>query len=443
MLLPVLGLLFWACGTSSSGGAAGGDDAGQGTGGNPVVAPDGGSGGGEGPVDDAGAAAPIDDASVGATGDGGCGAVGPEPDSSVGCDGATLYAIPSDPGAPGPWAVGAHTSVIPIPSRDGGLTTEIWYPAKWGSQACAPQVTYDVREHLPPSDQGKIPDAAAPLQYCDCYRDLPIDDAHGPYPVIMFIHGTAAFRTQSLTFMTHWASRGFVVVSSDHPGIELSDILALKLTGSDEEGDAVGVLDVLDNPTGDLAFLAGHIDMTRIGASGHSAGGEAVSTIAGEKTGIQVVIPMAGAGVTVADGGTPVSSVVMSAADDGIAAPSMQVSGYASTPAPKRFVQLADAGHLSFSDLCAIGASQGGLLAIAEKYGVTGAGLIAPLASDGCSWQTGKSYTPITPQEGWAIVNYATSAAWEETLQCNPAMSAELANIAKAVPNVASYQQQL
>ena len=25
--------------------------------------------------------------------------------------------------------------------------------------------------------------------------------------------------------MTHWASRGFIVVSSDHPGIELADIL--------------------------------------------------------------------------------------------------------------------------------------------------------------------------------------------------------------------------
>ena len=107
---------------------------------------------------------------------------------------------------------------------------------------------------------------------------------------------------------------------------------------------------------------------------------------------------MAAAGVT--DGGDLASSLVMSAQDDGIATPSGQVNGYASTPAPKRFVQIANAGHLVFSDLCYIGASEGGLLAIAEKYGVTGASTLAPLASNGCPWQPDAGYTPITPQEG-------------------------------------------
>ena len=141
-----------------------------------------------------------------------CTPAGSPPADAPGCAGVTLLARPSDPGAAGPWAVGAHTSTV------AGFTTEIWYPAKWGTQVCQPKVAYDLREHLPTADQAKIPDSANPLQLCDCYRDLPIDDTHGPYPVVTFIHGTAAFRTQSLTFATHWASRGFVVVSSDHPG---------------------------------------------------------------------------------------------------------------------------------------------------------------------------------------------------------------------------------
>jgi len=385
-----------------------------------------------GAIDDGGAApdAPVTDA--------GCvPSATPPPPDEPGCSSGTFLQRPSDPGAPGPWAVGAHTTTI------AGLTTEIWYPAKWGSDACQPQVTYDIREHLPAADQDKIPDAANPLQYCDCYRDLPIDDSHGPYPVISFIHGTAAFRTQSLTFMTHWASRGFIVVSSDHPGIQLSDILQnlLGALTANEEGDAVNVLKALATPSADLSFLAGHMDLTRMGASGHSAGGEAVNTIAGEQSGIQVVIPMAAGGVT--DGGSLVSSMVMSAQDDGIAAPSGQTSGYAGTPAPKRFVQIANAGHLVFSDLCYIGESQGGLLAIAEKYGVAGASLLAPLASNGCPWQADAGYTPITPQEGWAVVNFATSAVFEETLLCDPTMTAQIAGIATTLPNVDSYQQQL
>lgn len=198
-----------------------------------------------------------------------------------------------------------------------------WYPAKWGSDRCQPRVTYDLREHLPSSEQKKIPDSANPLQVCDCYRDLPIDDAHGPYPVITFIHGTAAFRTQSLTFATHWASRWFVVVSSDHPYIQLKDILTsfANAAKADEAGDAVKVLAALDEPTGDLAFLAGHLDMTRMAAIGHSAGGQAVAGLASRRSGIEVVIPMAAAGVNA--GGDLRSSLVMSAADDAIASPSL------------------------------------------------------------------------------------------------------------------------
>lgn len=365
-----------------------------------------------------------------------CASAAPPPDAP-GCPGTTLLSLPSDPSAPGPWAVGAHTSTI------AGLTTEIWYPAKWGSDRCQARVTYDLREHLPASEQKKIPDSANPLQPCDCYRDLPIDDAHGPYPVITFIHGTAAFRTQSLTFATHWASRGFVVVSSDHPYIQLADVLTsfTNIGKADEAGDAIKVLAALDTPTGDIAFLAGHLDTKRMAAIGHSAGGQAVAGLASRQSGIEVVIPMAAGGVNA--GGDLQSSLVMSAADDGIAQPSGQTSGYASTPPPKRFVQIANAGHLVFSDLCSVGASQGGLLAIAEKYGVSGASTLAPLASDGCPWQTGKSYTPITPEQGWTVVDFATSAVLEATLACDGAMAQRIAGIQTSIPNVATYEEQL
>jgi hypothetical protein len=183
--------------------------------------------------------------------------------------------------------------------------------------------------------------------------------------------------------------------------------------------------------------------MTRIGASGHSAGGGAVGkpSIALKRAGIQVVIPMASGGVS-AGGGNP-ASLVMGAVNDGIAQPSGQVNGYDNDTKPKkRFVQIDRAGHLVFSDLCSIGASQGGILAIAQKYNVTNANLLATLGTDGCVAKS--NYTPITPQQGWDIVNYATSAALEETLMCSPAMAAKLAGIAqKFTPLIASYREQL
>src|SRR5690242_19513182 len=216
-------------------------------------------------------------------GSGGSGGL-PPPNPATGCNGTPLLANPDDPSAHGPWAVGARTVTL------AGLTTEIWYPAKAGSEAGKMPARYDLREHLPDADQGKIPDADNPWQPCDCYRDLPIDDAHGPYPVVLFIHGTAGFRTQSLTFMAHWASRGFVVLAADHPGINLKDVLSGGFGQSDQAGDARRLLAALEPPGGDAAFLAGHLDLANLALAGHSAGGGAISGF-GDRA--KVLVPMA------------------------------------------------------------------------------------------------------------------------------------------------------
>ena len=358
------------------------------------------------------------------------GATGTDGGNGSGCSGQALQALPPDPSARGPWPVGARTVTL------AGLTTEVWYPAVLGSDSGATPAVYDPREHLPPADAAKIPDADNPWQTCDCVRDLPLDGAHGPYPVVLFVHGTAAFRTQSLTFMTHWASRGFVVVAADHPGIQLKDVLAspLGLPGaSDQSGDANKLLDALAQPSGDVAFLAGHLDAARIGAAGHSAGGGAIAGLGGRA---QVLIPMASMGTQ--PGSALVSSLVMGAGNDGIDTYSNVQKGYSSSPKKKRLVGLGgDAGHLAFSDLCAIGADQGGILQIAQDHGVQVPALIAQLARDGC--KPGQ----LAPGDGWHIVDFATSAVLEETLQCSSTMTATMATIQSAVPNVQELQEDL
>jgi hypothetical protein len=93
-----------------------------------------------------------------------------------GCDGARLLAVPEDTSLPGPWPVGARTVVF------NGLTLEVWYPATPGSEVDMTPIEYDIRSSLPDSEQAKVPDESNPWQPCDCYRDLPLDADHGPYP---------------------------------------------------------------------------------------------------------------------------------------------------------------------------------------------------------------------------------------------------------------------
>ena len=175
----------------------------------------------------------------------------------------------------GPWPVGALTTTL------GNVTTEVWYPAKQGSDKGKARVVYDIREHLPEADLEAIPEDHNPRQVGDCYRDLPLDEEAGPYPVLLFIHGTAGFRTTNLDNVTHWASRGFVVIAADHPGIQLKDMLAAAsfsggggTPGGNQAMDARAMLTELAKTEGDVAFLKDHIDMTKVGAMGHSAGGQ-------------------------------------------------------------------------------------------------------------------------------------------------------------------------
>ena len=396
-------------GGSIGGGAGDGGSIGSGAGDGGIISSDGGNGGG--PVD---AGLSLDAAAP----------------SFAACAGQNWLPLPADPSARGPWPVGAKTVTL------AGLTAEVWYPAAPGSDAGKAKIAYDLREHMPPADAAKIPDADNPWQPCDCVRDLPLDDTHGPYPLVLFVHGTAAFRTQSLTFMTHWASRGFVVVAADHPGIQLKDVLAspLGLPGaSDQAGDANKMLDALAQPAGDVAFLAGRIDVGRIAAAGHSAGGGAIAGLGGRAS---VLIPMASMGTQA--GKTLVSSLIMGAGSDGIDTYSNVQNGYGSSPKRKRLVGLGgDAGHLAFSDLCAIGADKGGILAIAQAHGVMVPALIATLSQDGC--KTGQ----LPPADGWHVVDYATSAVLEETLLCGTSSAALLTAIAATVPDVQEYREDL
>ncbi|MCA9618847.1 MAG: hypothetical protein KC731_07495 [Myxococcales bacterium] len=344
-----------------------------------------------------------------------------------GCPGQRLRPVPVDLASPGPWPVGAVTTTV------AGLRTEMWYLALPGSESGRDPVEYDIRQHIPERDVPKVSDAENPAQRCECYRDLPLDEAAGPYPVVVFIHGTAGFRTQNLENVVHWASRGFVVLSQDHPRLYLADALQLMM-GPDLVGDTTALLDALASPSGDLAFLDGHLDLVRIGMAGHSAGGGGIATF-GDRPGVEVLIPMASRGV--AEGAALRSTVVMGARDDGVVPYSSQVSGYDSSPKKKRLVGLSNAGHLAFSDLCGLLNSDGeDLVEIAIAAGVTNANLFS-LLWDGCD--DGQ----LAPSRAIEIVNYVTAAAFEEQLRCDDRRTAQLAALPATFTEVFELREEL
>ncbi|MBK7586415.1 MAG: hypothetical protein IPI67_40280 [Myxococcales bacterium] len=366
--------------------------------------------------------------SGGAGGAGGSGGVaggsgGSAPLEVPGCSAeVSLLASSEDFSLPGAWPVGVRTAQL------GGLTAEIWYPAEPGSEAGVDPKIYDVRSWLPDSEKGKIPDADNPWQSSSSYPDLPLDAAHGPYPAVVFVHGTAGFRTQSLAHMEHWASRGFVVVAADHPGLYLGDMLSFNLT-KDLPGDLDKLVAAIGATSEGLGFMKGKLDATRLGMVGHSAGGAAIGSRGDDA---QVLIPLAAGGST--PGEQLVSTLVMGGLADQVVAYDKTKAGYTTSPSKKRLVGLAKAGHLFPSGLCFLENTSGEtILTVAQKYQIKNAGLAGALFD--CPADQ------LSETDARAVVNFATSAVLEQTLHCRTGVT--FVSIQSTFPAVSELEESL
>jgi len=119
--------------------------------------------------------------------------------------------------------------------------------------------------------------------------------AAGRHPVVLFSHGFLGAADQSRFITANLARMGYVVAAVDHADaidrgtrIELPDVLRPgnwnDATQLDRRNDLVALLDrlqVLD--TDPDSFLHRRLDLSRIGAVGHSLGGYAVLGLAGAR----------------------------------------------------------------------------------------------------------------------------------------------------------------
>jgi hypothetical protein len=339
-----------------------------------------------------------------------------EPAVTAGCGSAKLYETNAqDPGLLGPWPVGVKT--LKVPAGSATLNVEVWYPAKLNSQLGKAKQTYDLRDWLP-MGAVKIPDAKNKLAVCECYRDLPLDTDHGPYPAVVYIHGLGSMRVASESTMAVWASHGFVVIAADHPGDMLTDFLAgfgalEGCTGSgadpgDMAFEANAVMAAMNAKSAGFDFFGTSMDLTRMALGGHSQGGGTVAGMANTPN-VKVVITLAPLG-----GGAlnaPVDSMLqVTGTIDSVVGYS--TSAYTSdTSKIRRMVGITNAGHIDVTDLCKEKNPEGKTgIQVASDEGVCGALILSGLAQCGGD--------PVATDVAPLIVNYATTAALEETLHC-------------------------
>jgi predicted dienelactone hydrolase len=132
---------------------------------------------------------------------------------------------------------------------------------------------------------------------------LPADTKSSP--VVLFSHGLGGSREGSKFLGEHWAGRGYPAVFVQHPGSDDSvwkdakpdeRMAAMRQAGSLENfllrvRDVRAVLDQLTEWNKD-GPLAGRMDLSKVGMSGHSFGAITTEAVSGE------ILPISGTGLT-------------------------------------------------------------------------------------------------------------------------------------------------
>ena len=321
----------------------------------------------------------------------------------------------------GPMPVGETTLHL-----KSGAPIEVWYPATPDSYH-GTEGTYNVLNFIPKSILDAFPKLHKDSEPDPSGGIRNVDVADGRHPLVLFSHGFTGFDVQSTFLTAHLASWGFIVAAPEHTDRDLNGVLGKFLTGTAIGGTMVSH-DVADlgqtitlmgqQGTDSSSRFDGHIDMTRIGAVGHSAGGSAVEKLAVADKRVDTFIGLAGAsygafGQTSSGAGNAVPSVpgmIEYGTLDGVVKPKSMASAYNALKQPKRLIALSNSGHLVFSDICKLAPKTGGLIGSAEGAGLPVPDALKKLGSDGCSAPS------MSVTEAWPAIRQSVTAQLRWTL---------------------------
>lgn len=294
----------------------------------------------------------------------------------------------------GPYEVGVSTVSL------GDRSAEVWYPADADGIGSQASDEYFIREYVSGFFDELLPPEVNPPYVTDAYREVPA--ASGRFPLVLFSHGFASYRTQSTFLTTHLASWGFVVISPDYLERGLRAVLGEPPPRSrndlDVAGEAIARAGELDVTEGGL--LEDRIDTSTVYPVGHSAGGGTSLRLL-SRPDVTMAIPLA-AGYSLLDllrTGLPVGKPItwIAAPRDRIVAIADVRRGFAYTSGERRIVEIGSSGHVNaFSDICEIG--DGGVAAIARATGLPIPEALLLLGDDGCPVPRYKDSPEVWPE---------------------------------------------
>ena len=252
----------------------------------------------------------------------------------------------------GPYAVGVRTLEV-IGARDRLLPVEAWYPVDPAAAEGATPATYSFPGLEVPTIDAVVGAPPAP----------------GPFPLVVYSHGSGGLRYVSGFLTEHLASHGFVVVAPDHVGNTAID----EFTGTDESqtqvaqdrpADVAAVVEAATSGAVGFEDLTPTIDAEHVAVTGHSFGGF-TALAAGSAAGPGEAFEGLDAIVALA----PYSETLPDDLLRSVDTPTLLVSGTADVTTPVQpnterpwalvaarplvRADLRDAGHQSFTDVCA------------------------------------------------------------------------------------------
>lgn len=331
--------------------------------------------------------------------------------------------LPTDPAAQGV-PVGVQTYTLE------DLTLEVWYPAS-DEIAEQPGEAVDADAFVPSAVVDLLGGVDLPAIASFAVRDAALRHTGDPLPVVLFSHGFGGFRTQSIDYVQHLASRGYVVVAPDHPGRMMGDILpcmfdslvgdcnvALDDPGEDDLPDTLDVIEAWNAEVD--GFFEDRLALAGVGLAGHSAGGMSTASVGDEDPRFTALMPMTTNGTLTRE--VPVLYAVGSC--DVTVPTAESLEAYAPIP-DGRWLELTGAGHLAPTNLCDLDLGGFADTLLAPRDDVIGLWLdqLVALATDGCPQDTpqlehddcAEAYWPL--DESQAALRHYSTVFFDEQLK--------------------------
>ena len=291
----------------------------------------------------------------------------------------------------GPYFAANTTLAAEDPTRNRSLVIEVWYPSHDPLlEPLSPidfEATQGAREALREAYESA---ASCPTRITHSQRDATLIQTNSPLPLILFSHCLNCGRYATFSLAERLATHGFVVLSTDHAGplpflqSEPSEMLSpLQLRTRVEDLRVVleqainGTLFARSNVLNTL-----RVEPTEVGIYGHSFGSVTAGAFAMDEAKVSA---LAGLGAPMANPLFPsiqmealsVPTLLMLAEEDNSISEvgnRLLRENYDAANTPIWRVDIADAGHWSFSDLCGLTESFSAGCGFGNRHSQRGAG---------------------------------------------------------------------